>query len=327
MRGPWRDVAAIRAQFQAGTFLGVAIDRAHPLLLERLAAADAYLQQRFAGLSPDQIRRHLRVTPRFGVLRGGGSYHAKGWAIDINYDTNPWVGGQAADLPDRLGGRLSGLSPADRARRQELEAAQNRRNDEALAIIWRAAWLTGRGETYSTAEMTARRGTDTTEQIWAHATAVSSELHDYLAARADPARIEAWLAGAPTIPAMATRPLPRRPRHSHANQADPGGAFAAPLHEELRTATAAQWRAQIEDDYRTYASRGSNFERTGAGARTSMTVTDHHLELVRALRDAGGLAWGASDIEGEQAGDFMHFDTRTIAACASYMASHRGERG
>jgi hypothetical protein len=175
--------------------------------------------------------------------------------------------------------------------------------------------------------MTARPGRETTEQIWAHATAVSSELHDYLAARNDVPRIEAWLRGTASIPAMATRPLPPRPSHSHANRADTGSAFAAPLHEDLGTATAAQWRAQIEADYRSYASRGSNFDRTGAGARTSMTVTDHHLELVRALRDAGGLAWGGSDIPGEQAGDFMHFDTRTIENCAAYMRVYARGRG
>ena len=67
----------------------------------------------------------------------------------------------------------------------------------------------------------------------------------------------------------------------------------------------------------------SNFIMGSSSARASRTITDLHLELVRALRDAGGLAWGASDIEGEQVGDFMHFDTRTVPECSQYMAHHR----
>lgn len=125
---------------------------------------------------------------------------------------------------------------------------------------------------------------------------------------------------------MATRPAPPRPSHSHANHGDTGDSFTVPLHEELRTADAAAWQQQIAADLATYRARGSNFEMTGAGPRRSLTVTDHHVELVRALRDAGGLA-GASDIEGEQAGDFMHFDTRTVEACAAHMHGSRHGRG
>ncbi len=313
--GPWSNDAAIVAQFTSGRFLGVDIDRVHPILLERLATAEAYLVNRFPGRTPMQIRELLGVTDSFGVLRGGGSYHAKGWAIDINYRSNPWVGGQAADIP--IG--------TDDTTRQTLSAAQNLRNDEAVAIIWRAAWLTGRNEAYTTADMARRNGTQTTEQIWAHAHAVSGELHDYLAARTarsgqtDP--IVGWLAGDGTIQPMATRALPARPGHSHANRADESHGFLPPLHEELRSGDVAAWRAQIAADHASYRSAGSNFEMTGAGTRSSLTVTDHHLELVRALRDAGGLAWGGSDIPGEQSGDFMHFDTRTVEACRHYMRS------
>src|SRR5262249_59292085 len=111
--------------------------------------------------------------------------------------------------------------------------------------------------------------------------------------------------------------------HSRANRGDTASAFAADLHTELQGATAAQWRQQIADDVASYRSAGSNFVMGTSTPRTSLTLTDHHLELVRAMRDAGGLAWGASDIEGEQAGDFMHFDTRTVPACHQYMDTHR----
>lgn len=38
---------------------------------------------------------------------------------------------------------------------------------------------------------------------------------------------------------------------------------------------------------------------------------DHQRELVIALRDVGGLAWGAVDL-GAESGDVMHFDTRSV---------------
>ncbi len=85
-------------------------------------------------------------------------------------------------------------------------------------------------------------------------------------------------------------------------------------------------RAQIVADYATFRSAGSNWSMGASTPRSSTTITDLHLELVRALRDAGGLAWGASDIEGEQAGDFMHFDTRTIQACHRFMDARRPGR-
>lgn len=243
----------------------------------------------------------------FKVLRGGGSYHARGWAIDINYGSNPWVGGQAAS---------SGTSAA----------AQNSTNDEAIAIIWRAVWLTGHGEVYYPREMRERGEHQTTEQIWAHAAAANAAFHDYLSAHADTpdnlSRITGWITGGRGVEPLASRRQPARPPHSHANHDDPTSSFTADLHTDLQSATAALWRQQIASDYATYRAVGGNFIMSPSTPRTSLTLTDHHLELVRALRDAGGLAWGASDIEGEQAGDFMHFDTRTIQACHAYMA-HR----
>ena len=39
-------------------------------------------------------------------------------------------------------------------------------------------------------------------------------------------------------------------------------------------------------------------------------IMDMSKDMVTALRDAGGLAWGAADISGNENGDFMHFDCR-----------------
>ena len=309
--GPWADDAAIQAQFATASFLGIDV-HAHPLLLDRLAAANAYLQNRFPNHGWGEIRELLGVrtggNDNFKVLRGGGSYHAKGWAIDVNYASNPWVGGQAAGA----GGDA---------------AAQNARNDEAIAIIWRAVWLTGHGEVYYPREMRERGEHQTTEQIWAHAAAANAAFHDYLSAHADTpdnrSRITAWIAGGDGVAPLASRPPPARPPHSRANRGDTASSFTADLHTELQSATAAQWRDQIATDHATYRAAGGNFVMGSSTPRSSLTLTDQHLELVRALRDAGGLAWGASDIEGEQAGDFMHFDTRTIHACHAYMDAHR----
>ena len=96
----WADDAAISRERRNGTFLGAPVVDAHAILLDRLAAGEAYLLQRFPGETPERIRAMLGIRTEgqdfYRVARGGGSYHSRGWAIDINYTSNPWVGGQAA---------------------------------------------------------------------------------------------------------------------------------------------------------------------------------------------------------------------------------------
>jgi|GEM_PF-3268391 len=317
--GEWPTMASVHGEFAAGTFLGEAF-QAHPILISRLAAAEAYLRQRFPGHGVPAIRGMLGISGRFGVERGGGSYHAMGWAIDINYSSNPWVGGQAADHQDAPDGATPQQTAEIAAANHASDLVANRHNDEADAIIWRAVWLTGHGDVYSTRDMARRGQRQTTDEIWAHAASSNAAFHAYLEGRADPALIQRWIDGIDGAAPMTTRAIPTDPPASAANRGAPAD-HPVDLHRELQTASAAQWQARIAADYATFHARGSNWEMTGAGQRSATTITDHHLELVRAMRDAGGLAWGASDIEGEQSGDFMHFDTRTVEQCAHAMTA------
>ncbi len=91
----------------------------------------------------------------------------------------------------------------------------------------------------------------------------------------------------------------------------------------LTAATAADWQARIGDDFHAThpgqdpaqgardARRDSNWRTSGGGApRQGLGFLDLDRDLVIALRDVAGLAWGASDFGGSANGDFMHFDCR-----------------
>lgn len=40
------------------------------------------------------------------------------------------------------------------------------------------------------------------------------------------------------------------------------------------------------------------------------SLTNHSQELLIALRDVAGLAWGGAEMSGNENGDFMHIDCR-----------------
>lgn len=70
--------------------------------------------------------------------------------------------------------------------------------------------------------------------------------------------------------------------------------------------------AQIEAAYRFAIEQEPDrwFHDANLGQQDSRSITNHSEELLVALRDAGGLAWGGAEISGSVNGDFMHFDLR-----------------
>ena len=260
------DAAPVSSQF-----LGVSIS-AHPTLAWRLARAEAHLESQL-GVSGGALRARLQVDRGYSVHRNRDAYHHFSLAIDINYNSNPYVGGQ--------GGRDAG---ADR---------------EALAAIWRACLLVGSGEALSPSTSWSRgRARGSTEALYDHFAASNQALERYLGARDNPTQIQQW------IDAGNLRRDVAPPREV------PAAALRA---DELRQADAAAWQRQAQADFETtHGARatGSNWWRTGASQRSALGFMNLDRDLVIALRDVGGLAWGASDFGAGANGDFMHFDCR-----------------
>jgi hypothetical protein len=261
-----------------GTFCGITIKDAHPVLLARLGIAERHLEAEL-GLTGEALRKELKLSSTVSVRRND-AFHLFGLAIDFNYDSDPYVGGQgdAKDHPEELKGDI-----------------------EALAVIWRACWLTGIGDGYSPKESDEiGKKKDSTDELWEHLHAADQAIEAYLGARDDPAKIAAWIAAGNLARAV---PTPKGKK----------GAAADLKREALAGADAAAWQAQAQDDFRIThgpTAKHSNWWRTGKGPRTDLGILDLDKRLVMALREVANLGWGASDFGGETNGDMMHFDCR-----------------
>ncbi|HEX4418083.1 MAG TPA: hypothetical protein VH165_09310 [Kofleriaceae bacterium] len=80
--------------------------------------------------------------------------------------------------------------------------------------------------------------------------------------------------------------------------------------DEMKTFTKTFWHA------------GMHRDGTGNGTGTNLKTNRQGLELSVALRDAGGLMWGGTEMShGGDNGDFMHFDIRQDATGAQFAAA------
>lgn len=68
--------------------------------------------------------------------------------------------------------------------------------------------------------------------------------------------------------------------------------------------------AKIEHAYQIGKGAEALFHDKNYGQQYARSVTNHKEEMLVALRDAAGLAWGGAEISGSVNGDFMHFDLR-----------------
>jgi hypothetical protein len=171
-------------------FLGRDV-QVHEILARRLARAEAWLldHEQFRGMSAAAIGAEV-IREDFKCLRHHRtSYHAFGLAIDVNYATNPWVGGDP-DHPTA--------------------------NQHTLAAIWRAGWLTGAGTSYSPADASAlARGGASTEEIFQYVDRADAALERYFALRDDPTALEALVSALGEPP-----PLPTAAVSAEASTAD-----------------------------------------------------------------------------------------------------------
>lgn len=253
----------------------------HTAFLRRLDIAQRFLRANHPDIPERQLvtsvgepgdRSQWRAAERLTA-----SPHLFGMAIDINAAQNPW------------------MSNPDEAERSTLYAW----------IIWRATWLMGRGTPVTPAESHQRAGSrspasrqeepQSTEAIWEYFNEANQATLSYLnlvgnrEAVADRLRL---LGEPPSAPG----PVEVR------GQTFIGEYVPAdiPL-ERLSQGLAAidDWIRVIEYDRNEWPNRGPN--------DTVRGFMNLRRELVVALRDHGGLQWGACDLGETQSGDMMHF--------------------
>jgi hypothetical protein len=312
-------VAAIVRECRGATFAG-RVYVAHPMLIERLALAEEKLEAE-TGKRGEALGDELGIAG-LAALRDGFSYHGLGWAVDVDASDNPYMGGESFD-------------PADGSLRNRF---RYRSNVEVLITQWHAAWFCGRGEVLSGPVLAAMRDGQTTDQIYARIADTSEAFATYLAIRDG--------SGALALPDPGATP-PSMPDvtelHGKIRKADTIDPGIQQVIDELQARvdahrsalgayTAARWRELAADDHRRMTSLGdgelealrdemgkdgsaaklvnANFLTTGRDPDAGFMTLDDR--LVRALRDVGGLCWGATDFAGEnELGDIQHFDIRT----------------
>jgi hypothetical protein len=273
---------------------------AHNELLARLAVAEAWLERtaQAQGSTALAMFRPSEGQGGLRVIRDEISAHGLGLAIDINYESNPWVGGDN----DRRAG------PANEAFEQLAR--------HALEFSGLPAPAARRGHTDPLPREAANHGA-----AWDQMDQLDNAIEVYLS----------QLGSSPRLPAgRAAAPLRR-----DALAADAVGAKAniyAFLQARGITPTTAEldeWERRLRADFRAQStSATSNWVQgtIGQGApRDDVGAMNLQRELVVALCDVAGLRWGAGDF-GEQSGDIMHFDASERISLGTLSAKRLSER-
>lgn len=230
----------------------------HPHLAARMNAANAYLRNRHADLSDEEIRGVIgwngegNAAYAAEASSGLAHVHTMGIALDINRAQNPWIfrgktkhnGNESDDWYEKffkIVTRIYGGSPLSAKKLQQLG------NESS------------------------------TEELHAEIAATSQATEKYLdLCKADQETQRATLAKAGFSDAEIRELLPKMPMHFKI------------FHNKDRKQTNAK------------------------------SITDISSDLLLALRDAAGLAWGGTDFPGaNEQGDFMHFDCRADSWGAS----------
>lgn len=243
----------------------------HSAFLQRLDLAQRFLRANYPNIPERQLVAGVGSPGDRSQWRAAerltASPHLFGMAIDVNAAENPWMSNPDEDERTRL----------------------------YTWIIWRATWLMGSGTPVTPAESHRRAGSrssasglgepQSTESIWQYFHDANQSTLDYLALGGDREAVASRLQRLGEIPPMPdSEYLP----------------VEYPL-ERLRKGSPAidDWMQVIEQDKRTWPNRAAN-----GTARGFMNLSR---ELVMALRDHGGLQWGACDLGENQSGDMMHF--------------------
>jgi len=246
----------------------------HMVLARKLRIAENSLlaQATYSGMTPVELGRALGITEEHKGARpsaDSNSVHTLGLAVDIQYTGNPWVVGQHVER-DKDGA----LTP-------EGEATK-RANEQCTRAVNRAALLVSGVSVNFTPAFLDSLKTRPTGEIYDTLTQRSRDLQAYLRMQNDDNAI--------------------RGKITERQAANTAGVLQA---GESVASAVTRWKAMITEDLSDLRSAGSNF----TGRNPTAGFVNLSRDLVIALHDAAGLAWGAVDFGGE-CGDIMHFDDR-----------------
>ena len=282
------------------TFLGQKLDggnssaRAHPAVTGRLAIAEKWLRQRHPTIKDDKDLRE-----KVGWFNGGNAaygdraeqigenadkgvnfavgvhMHSYGLAIDIDPGHNPYVLGDPQYW-----------------------------NANMEMHLRRAAQLFG-GEAITSKKLEAWSRTLSSEELFAKVEKVSDSLHQYLdlpnTVQLDPELTE------PT-----KDPKQKAAQHKAADDVKEKAlakVFAAKGYSPEQALRAGKDLLDFATEGREkQAELGAVWKRVGR--QDSDKLTTHSQDLVVALRDVAGFAWGGTEMSTTENGDFMHFDLR-----------------
>ncbi len=259
------------------TFLGHAVGGGvSARMRDALLAVEADLRAEHAGLPeprPDFVA-WCGVRQGLGGYREGAGFHAKGVAIDIDYELNPYI---ATRTGTALGGEAAGAKLGVRA--------------AALAACDRACAAAG-----VACDLAARRKGEPTGAVWDRFDAVHRALVGYFAP---------WFHAEAVL--IRRRPVP------HADVAAPA-AFAALAGELLVAVDRVPVQVLRDyEAVRVPMVRGAPSvlpSVTRNPARGFLTIPRH---VAVALCDVGTMRWGACDFGAAESGDIMHFDAPRLA--------------
>jgi hypothetical protein len=230
----------------------------HPHLAARMNAANAYLRNRHAGLSDEEIRGVIGWNAEGNAAyaaeasSGLAHVHTMGIALDINRAQNPWI--------------FRGKTKHN-----------GNESDDWYEKFFKIVTRIYGGNPLSAKKLQQLGNESSTEELHAEIAATSQATEKYLElCKADQETQRATLAKAGFSDAEIRELLPKMPMHFKI------------FHNKDRKQTNAK------------------------------SITDISSDLLIALRDAAGLAWGGTDFPGaNEQGDFMHFDCRADSWGAS----------
>ena len=259
----------------------------HLVLARRLRQAEALLlaQPALAGSNGVQLGAALGITEGHKGARptaGSASMHTYGLAVDVEYTANPWIVGQHVD-----GGR-SDPSPVGEVTREANRTMTRVLNRASLLVHGEVVDVTGR--------YLHRLSAGTAGAAWDDLHRRHTALRDYLALAGDVPAARALVVAHRTVAGVVL-----------AGEGDDGaarrwaaGATADLAALRLGPVTRRNARGREESVDR------SNF----SGRDPLLGILSLSRDLVVALRDGAGLAWGAIDFGEAESGDLMHFDCR-----------------
>jgi hypothetical protein len=281
-------------QLKKFTFLGVkpadGKDKAHPHLIARLQAAEAFLKQRHGDdVTPAKIGWQGGLvgtyhTDENQIEKGTAHFHTMGLAVDFDPSINGYLYPQS-DLKSQT---ITNMQ----AKNKEIEERnKNKKPDEALEELFDAhgiatEWVkqstnfmdvafTQAGYLFSAVVLTKAKMME-----WSN-TLSTEELHARIASAAAALKQYIDLAKSGTDKAIIDR-------------------FVAAGFTEAQAREALPEMRKFPERY------NGGFSRK----HTNGLPTTHSLDLMVALRDVAGLTFGGSEMSHGDNGDFMHFDCR-----------------